>query len=115
MVPTTIVVMELGGSGPPQPDIGMVLPPGPVFTKLPKKAKAVLVDPVVLLILMFNVAVCVPVGEQEQEPPVRNAPTIVRSFDTHFLASGQLKLCAKDFVETRNKKIKQQALKERNK
>jgi hypothetical protein len=61
---------------------------------------------------MFKVAVCVPVDEQEQEPPVRKAPTIVKSFDTHLLALGQLKPCANDFVETKPNKNTRQILKE---
>ena len=89
-MPTTIVVMVFGGRSPPQPDMVVVVPPGPVFTRLPKKAKEVLSDPVVLLILMFKVAVWVPSASQEQEPPVRNAPTIDRSFDVQRFASGQL-------------------------
>jgi len=62
---------------------------------------------------MFKVAVCVPSDEQEQELPVRKAPTIDRSFEVHRFAFGQLnEVCATDLDETRITKAKRQTLKE---
>ena len=68
-----------------------------------------------LLIDNVNVLVNVWPGVHELQisPPVRDAATNSKSPEVHELAGG--KVCANDFVETINKKTKQQTLKERNK
>jgi len=76
-----------------------------------QKAKAVLVEPVLLLMYKVKGFSIVEPGVQVSQGVVgRVALTNSKSPDVHELAAG--KVCATDFVETKAKKTKQQTLNE---
>ena len=101
------VVIILGSKGPPQPEIDLVEEMVPLLlrmTRVPQNAKAVLFEPVVLLIDKFNVLYTEsPVVHTLQVVvPGKEAPTSVRSFEVHELAEGNVVVvCAKVCAETK--------------
>lgn len=95
------VVITPGSKGPPQPEIARVEEVVPLLlrmTRVPQNAKAVLFEPVVLLIDKFNVLYTEsPVVHSLQVVvPGKEAPTSVRSFEVQELAEGNVVVvCAK--------------------
>ena len=90
--------------GPAQRVIGVVLvvPSAWTKTKLPQKAKDVLVDPVLLFIPSTRVLVCVVPATQllQTSPPVSVALTSDKSFDVQEEAGG--KFCATELSPKKN-------------
>ena len=119
--PKSTLFIEFLIIGPLQPLIAVVeyVEPFSLRTsKVPQKAKDVLVEPVLLLIDKNNVLVIVvpAVHVPQASSPVlggSSAPTNTKSPDVHELAEGSV--CANDFDVTRTKKTTKQILKERNK
>ena len=116
-----MVFIEFLIIGPLQPLIAVlvyVVPSALRTSKVPQKAKDVLVEPVLLLIDKNNVLVIVvpAVHVPQASSPVlggSSALTNSKSPEVHELGGG--KVCANDFAEIRTKKTKQRILTERNK
>lgn len=103
------VVIELGDKGPPQSEIDLVEEMEPslfLITRVPQNAKAVLFEPVVLLIDKFKVLYTEsPVVHSLQVVvPGKAAPTSVRSFEVQELAEGNVLVVCANTVEE-NKRI----------
>lgn len=101
-------------SAPPQPCIDLDEESEPSLlriTKVPQKAKAVLVEPVLLKIDNLNVLYTEsPAVHVLQRPvPGKVAPVNVKSLEVHELAGGNV--CANDFVEIKTNKTAMQILK----
>lgn len=100
-------MIVLLGSGPLQPEIGVVEEIEPSLfriTRVPQKAKAVLVEPVLLFMDKFNVLFTEsPVVHSLQVVvPGKDAPTSVRSLDVQELAGGNVVVvCAKACEENK--------------
>jgi hypothetical protein len=92
----TRYVIALPGNGPKQEVIGTEDtkdPSLPLYSSnVPQKAKAVLVDPVVLLMDTVNdLVIRVSVGQElHKSPPDRTAPTNSKSLEVQDLASGNV-------------------------
>jgi hypothetical protein len=97
----------LGSKGPPQPEIDLVEERVPLLflmTRVPQKAKAVLFEPVVLLIAKFNVLYTEsPVVHTLQVVvPGKVALTRLRSLEVQELGDGNVVVvCAKTCEENR--------------
>src|SRR5205085_5419382 len=115
IVPKFTVFIEFLIIGPLQPVLGVEdfnVPLALYISKLPQKAKDVLVEPVLLLIENVNVLVIdwPGVHELHASPPVKVAATNIKSPDVHeVFGSGT---CAYRFVDTRINKTKQHTFKE---
>lgn len=94
----------MGSKGPPQPEIDLVeevVPSLLRITRVPQNAKAVLFEPVVLLIDKFKVLYTEsPVVHTLQVVvPGKVAPTSVRSFEVQELGEGNVVVVCANTVE----------------
>jgi hypothetical protein len=107
-VPEVKEVMVLAGTGPTQPVMSDVVttPVLDVRVSVPKKAKEVRIEPVLLLMAMVSGAVMVVPGVQLEQPvPANEADTISRSFEVQRSGDGKSNPCASAFPENRNPAI----------
>ena len=94
MVPKSNEVITPAATGPPQPVLvvdDINAPVVPLYiSKVPQKAKAPLVDPVVLLMDKVNVLVSnvAEAHELHKSPPVNLAATTSKSFEVHEVFAG---------------------------
>lgn len=105
-VPDVKGVVVLAGTGPTQPVMSLVVVPLLlVLVNVPKNAKEVRTDPVLLLIAIVSGAftMVVPITQVGQLGPATEAETTSKSLDVQRSAGGRLKeLCANAVPENRN-------------